>query len=114
MGKLTGILVGLLLFSAGVWLLTRCRKEEIVIVYSKINTVGASNTTSTTTNVEGNITELTTATHSEYGICWDSVSNPTVYKQKSLASGTAKTGSFTIHIDGLKPAKTYHIYMDQI
>jgi hypothetical protein len=89
-------------------MLTTCKKEEIVIVYSKIKTVGTSNTTSMATDVEGLIEELTATTHSEYGVCWDTIKDPTVYEQKSVLSGEAKIGSFTVHISGLKPGKTYH------
>jgi hypothetical protein len=109
MSKYRKALVYLFLLITGLFLLTLCKKEEIVIVYSKVNTVGTSNTTSMTTDVEGNIVELSTAVHNEYGICWDTVADPTVYKNKLLASGTAVTGSYRIHIEGLYPARTYHV-----
>jgi len=109
MRKLPGSFINLLLLSALALLLTKCKKEEIQIVYSEIITVGTSNTTSTSTYVEGNIVELTTATHSEYGVAWDTQSNPTIYINKVLADGSVDTGSFTIHLSELDPSTTYHV-----
>jgi hypothetical protein len=109
MRKSPGIFGSLFLLFAVILVLTSCRKEEIVIVYSKINTVSTSNTTYSSTSVDGNIVELTEATHSEFGVAWDTIVNPTVYKNKVLASGTAKVGSFTVTLTGLKPSKTYHV-----
>lgn len=90
-------------------MLATCKKEEIQVVYSEIITVGTSNTTSTSTDVEGNIVELTSATHGEFGVAWDTQSNPTIYINKVLADGYADTGSFTIRLSGLTPSTTYHV-----
>lgn len=90
-------------------MLTTCTKEEIQVIYSEILTVGTSNTTSTGTSVEGKIVELTSATHSEFGVAWDTQSNPTIYINKVLADGYADTGSFTIQLSGLDPSTTYHV-----
>ncbi|MCX6254040.1 MAG: hypothetical protein NTV31_06115, partial [Bacteroidia bacterium] len=108
MRKHVNILFSLLIIIVTTWMLTTCRKEEIVIVYSKITTVGTSNTTSMATDVEGLIEELTAATHSEYGVCWSTDNDPTVYDKKSLASGTPAIGSFKVTISGLDPSTTYH------
>jgi hypothetical protein len=92
-----------------IWLNTTCRKEEYVIVYSKVSTTRVYNITSTTASVEGSIDSLTSAAHDEFGFCMDTLSNPTVYKQKLLATGTVQLGSFGGTISSLKPAKTYYI-----
>jgi len=102
-------LSGIFLVSLTIWLTATCKKEEYVIVYSKVSTVRAYNTTSTSVSVEGSIDSLTSAAHDEFGFCMDTMSNPTVYKQKILASGTVQLGSFGGTITGLSPSKTYHI-----
>lgn len=86
-----------------------CKKEEFVIVYSKVSTVRVYNTTSTSVSVEGSIDSLTTASHDEYGFCIDTLANPTVYKQKLLATGIVRLGTFSGSITGLKPSKTYYV-----
>ena len=108
MRKNSKFLIFLLSLSFIACLYNDCKKEEIVIVYSKIQTVGTSNTSSTASDVEGLIEELTETTHAEFGVCWDTLKDPTVYKQKQVVSGAAKTGSFKVNLTGLKPAKTYH------
>jgi len=100
---------GIFLISITIWLTTTCRKEEFVIVYSKVSTIRAYNATSTSITVEGSIDSLTAAAHDEYGFCLDTLSSPTVYKQKILASGTVSLGSFGGTISGLKPSKTYYV-----
>ena len=109
MRKHVNILCILLIITGVTLIFIKCKKEEVVIIYSKIQTVSTSNTTSMATDVSGLIEELTETTHSEYGVCWDTIKDPTIYGQKSLVSGAAKTGSFTVHISGLIPAKTYHV-----
>ncbi len=101
-------LIKLLLLSAIFMVIPQCQKEEIVIVYSEISTVGSSNITSMSADVEGNIIELTETTHNEYGVCWNTEKNPTVYDQKGVMDGSAQTGSFTIRIHGLTPSTTYY------
>ena len=109
MEKLPRSFICLLSFFVLALMLTTCKKEEIQVVYSEIITVGTSNTTSTSTDVEGNIVELTSATHGEFGVAWDTQSNPTIYINKVLADGYADTGSFTIRLSGLDPSTTYHV-----
>jgi hypothetical protein len=109
MRKSFTVLSGIFLVSLTIWLITTCKKEEYVIVYSKVSTVRVYNTTSTSVSVEGSIDSLTSAAHDEFGFCLDTLSNPTVYKQKILASGTVQLGSFGGTITGLSPSKTYHI-----
>ncbi|MFO7923887.1 MAG: hypothetical protein R6U58_09370 [Bacteroidales bacterium] len=108
MKKQNAFLVNLLFLSVVFMVILQCKKEEIVIVYSEISTVGSSSITSMSADVEGNIEELTETTHNEYGVCWNTQRNPTVYDQKGLAGGTAVTGSFTVRIDGLTPSTTYY------
>jgi len=103
------VLSAIFLVSLTIWLTTTCKKEEYVIVYSKVSTVRVYNTTSTSVSVEGSIDSLTSAAHDEFGFCLDTVANPTVYKQKLLASGTVQVGSFGGSITGLKPSKAYHV-----
>ncbi len=109
MEKLPRSLIGLLSFFVLVIMLATCKKEEIQVVYLEVITVGTSNTTSTSTDVEGNIVELTSATHGEFGVAWDTQSNPTIYINKVLADGYVDTGSFTIRLSGLTPSTTYHV-----
>ncbi|MBK9391442.1 MAG: hypothetical protein IPN68_15120 [Bacteroidetes bacterium] len=109
MRKSFTVLSGIFLVSLTIWLTTTCRKEEFVVVYSKVTTVRAFNATSTTITVEGSIDSLTSAAHDEFGFSMDTLADPTVYKQKILAAGTVELGTFGGTISGLKPAKTYHI-----
>ena len=109
MRKPFNVLSAIFLVSLTIWLTATCRKEEYVIVYSKVSTVRVYNTTSTSVSVEGSIDSLTSAAHDEFGFCLDTVENPTVYKQKLLASGAVQLGSFGGTISGLKPSKTYHV-----
>ncbi|GEM_PF-5875258 len=109
MRKSFTVLSGIFIVSLTIWLTTTCRKEEFVIVYSKVSTIRAYNATSTTIKVEGSIDSLTSAAHDEYGFCLDTLSAPTVYKQKILASGTVQLGTFGGTITGLKPSKTYYL-----
>lgn len=103
------VLSAVFLISFIVLICNTCRKEEFVIVYSKVSTVRVYNTTSTSITVEGSIDSLTSAAHDEYGFCLDTLSNPTVYKQKLLATGVVQLGTFGGTITGLKPASTYHV-----
>jgi len=91
------------------WLISTCRKEEYVIVYSKVSTTRVFNVTSTTASVEGSIDSLTAAAHDEFGFCMDTMSNPTAYKQKLLITGSVALGTFGGTISGLKPSRTYYI-----
>ena len=109
MRKSFTVLSAIFLVSLVAWLTTTCKKEEYVIVYSKVSTVRVYNTTSTSVSVEGSIDSLTSAAHDEFGFCIDTVANPTVYQQKILASGTVQLGSFGGTITSLKPSKTYHV-----
>lgn len=92
-----------------IWLTTTCRKEEYVIVYSKVRTISVHDVTTTTATVEGSIDSLTSAAHDEYGFCMDTVPGTTVYKQKLLLTGTVQLGTFSGTISNLKPSKTYYI-----
>lgn len=109
MRRLIQVLSVVFLLSMILVICSTCKKEEYVIVYSKVSTVRVYNTTSTSVSVEGSIDSLTSAAHDEYGFCLDTLPNPTVYKQKLLASGIVQTGSFSGSITGLKPSKNYHV-----
>jgi hypothetical protein len=103
------VLSAIFLVSLIVLISNTCRKEEFVIVYSKVSTKRVYNTTSTSVSVEGSIDSLTSAAHDEFGFCLDTLSDPTVYKQKLLATGTVQLGTFGGSITGLKPSSTYHV-----
>jgi len=92
-----------------IWLATNCKKQEYVIVYSKVKTVRVYDITTTTASVEGSIDSLTSAAHDEFGFCMDTLSGATVYKQKFPLTGTVKLGSFSGTLSNLKPSKTYYI-----
>jgi hypothetical protein len=109
MRKYNNILFSLLIIAVSVLVFTKCRKQEYVVVYSKVSTLRAYNATSTTITVEGSIDSLTSAAHDEYGFCLDTLTNPTVYKQKLLASGIVQMGIFSGSVTGLTPARTYHV-----
>ncbi len=109
MRKSFTVLSAIFLVSLVAWLTTTCKKEEYVIVYSKVSTIRAFNITATSASLEGSIDSLTSAAHDEFGFCYDTLASPTVYKLKKLATGIVQTGTFSASLSGLIPAKTYHV-----
>ena len=72
-----------------------------------INTTAASLITATTATSGGNITSDGGASVTIRGICWSTITNPTIANNKTT-DGTG-TGNISSNITGLSPGTTYHI-----
>lgn len=83
-----------------------CERFELIKI-TKVDTelVEPSYTSAT---VYGNIIELSSESHSEYGFCYGVNSNPTVADEKKVI-GTAQVGEFKGVIEGLTMGKEYNI-----
>jgi len=58
---------------------TSCKKNERLTIQKTIDYKDGK--------ADGEILDLSSASHNDYGFCWDSLPNPTVYKHK-LSMGT--------------------------
>jgi uncharacterized protein (TIGR02145 family) len=92
------------LLLATLFLIT-CQKDEGV---TKITTVSATATGALTATAQGNIIELSSASHSQYGFCYGTEANPTVADGKVELS-SPKTGYFTGYITDLSAGTTYYV-----
>jgi len=70
-------------------------------------TSAASDITTTSVTLGGNITDAGRATVTERGVCWSTSASPTIYSnKKSIGSGI---GSFSASITGLNAGTTYYV-----
>lgn len=79
-----------------------CKKEEPVLITTAVKEI-----TATTAGSGGSITFDGRSKILSYGICWDTLSNPTTAGSKVVDS--VKTEEFVSQISGLLPNKTYYI-----
>lgn len=95
-----------LVLSGLILLLTACTNNANLLV-STLTTVNVSNVTSSTAIAGGTISSDGGATVSARGVCWSTVSSPTVADNKTVdATGT---GPFTSSVTGLAAATTYYL-----
>ena len=83
-------------------LISGCKKEVPVLTTNAVN-----NITATTAESGGNITFDGRSEIISYGICWDSIGNPTTASQ--IKSDTVFKEQFITGISGLYPNKTYYV-----
>jgi hypothetical protein len=76
-------------------------------IYGTVVTSGVSDITMTSAKASGNVTDDGGVAVFERGICWDTLANPTVVKNK-IPSGSG-VGAFTCDMTGLTLYTTYHV-----
>ena len=76
------------------------------VVSATINTLDASEITSTSATLSGSISKVGTPAYSECGFCYATTENPTSNKTSVSKTGT---GIFEKAIDGLTPETTYYV-----
>ncbi len=72
----------------------------------QINSVLATNTTSTSTTIIGEITAAANTTVAQSGICYRTTANPTIEDEKIL--NASPTGQFTTTLTGLTSNTHYY------
>jgi hypothetical protein len=70
-------------------------------------TLGSNNITSTTVDLEGDITSIGDASVTQHGHCWSTNSNPTINNSKTTL-GASVLGNFTSNISNLTHNTTYY------
>ena len=74
-----------------------------------ITSQAVSSITTTTATGNGNITDLGGPNPTQHGVCWSTISNPTISDNKTEEGTASATGAFTSSITGLSPNTTYHV-----
>ncbi|QMU65263.1 MAG: hypothetical protein GKR88_13820 [Flavobacteriaceae bacterium] len=87
--------------------------DPAFIIYIEFNepTVVADevdNITSTTAQVESNLTSECSSIVTEKGVCWSTVTTPTI-NNNFLTSNNNEVGEYSIQLTGLSPSTTYYV-----
>ena len=87
------------------------KKNESEIKVEKetaLTTAYITNITSSTVTVVGNITDIARLAYPEFGVCYATTANPTVFNTKMAISGTS-TGYFSANLSGLSAETMYYV-----
>ncbi|MBF0205236.1 MAG: hypothetical protein HQK67_13275, partial [Desulfamplus sp.] len=82
---------------------------KIAAVSPTVTTQAVSNIGENTATGNGNITNLGTTNPTQYGVCWNTSTNPTIANSKTAQEAAAATGAFTSSITGLSSSTTYYV-----
>ena len=96
-------IAGFILITLSIFLIHSCKKEEV----PTLTTSAITNITGTSATSGGTITSEGSKTIIARGVCWSSLSTPTIEDNKTVDGIGA--GYFTSNISGLTGAKVYYI-----
>ena len=77
-------------------------------VLPEVSTSSATNITTSSATLGGNITSVGVPAYTEKGVCYSTSSNPIISNTKLVASGNGTTGNYTVNATGLAENTTYY------